>query len=235
MPQKPETKRFYNLANVAGASGGFAIQLDGRTVKTPAGAPLRVPTRALADAIAREWNDQGQTIKPETLPLTRLANSAIDGVAGRDAEVATDILNYSATDLICYRAEYPEALVEAQRRAWDPILGWVKQHYGAEFRTGTGIGHVEQPAAALDALKAALQGFGAFKLAALHVIASLTGSALIALALAGGGIAPDVAWKAAHVDEDWQASRWGEDFEAAQRRGGRFADFENAWRFFQLA
>jgi len=235
MASQPERKRFYQSADVADSAEGFAVRLDGRPIKTPAGAPFLVPTRALADAIAEEWNAQGESIQPAKMPLTRLANSAIDGVSGRMAEVRDDITKYAATDLVCYRAMYPEALVEKQAHLWDPILSWVEKRYGAAFKTGVGVTHVTQPLASLDALQEALGRFGAFRLAALHVIVTLTGSALIALTLADGGIGEATAWTAAQVDEDWQIAQWGEDFEAAQRRKNRLAEFQNAWRFFQLA
>ncbi len=235
-PQPANRRRFYQSATVAETEhGGYAVQLDGRQIKTPAGRPLVVPARALALAIAEEWNAQGETIAPGTLPLTKLANSAIDAVTETKAEVANDILKYAASDLVCYRASYPAALLEAQARAWDPILSWIAAKYGAQFLTGSGIAHIAQPAASLEALRAAVDAQSAFKLAALHVMTSLTGSALIALALIGRELDTGAAWAAAHIDESWQASRWGEDFEAAQRQKARLAEFESASRFFNLS
>ena len=211
------------------------MQLDGRTVKTPAGRPLIVPARALAEAIAQEWNAQGETIIPASLPLTRLANTAIDGVAARKADVADDILKYAGADLVCYRASYPEELIAAQVKAWDPVLQWIGAEYGAQFRTQNGVAHVAQPPASLEALRAAIAPLDAFKLAALYVMTALTGSALIALAHAGRGLDCDAAWAAAVTDETWQASKWGEDFEAAARQKARRAEFECASRFFRLS
>ncbi len=234
--QSKNPKRFYTAATVADqAGGGFQIQLDGRSIKTPAGRALAVPSRALADAIAEEWNAQGEEIVPASLPLTRLANSAIDGVADREGEVVQDILNYAGTDLICYRASSPAGLVAEQARLWNPILSWVRSEYDAPFVVGTGVAHIDQAGASLDAIRRAVAAFPPFKLAALHVMTSLTGSALIALAHANGFLDTDAAWAAAHVDETWQASQWGEDFEAAQRLKNRHSDFLNASRFFELA
>jgi chaperone required for assembly of F1-ATPase len=234
--QSKNPKRFYTAATVADReNGSFGIELDGRPVKTPARRVLAVPSRALADAIAGEWNAQGDEILPASLPLTRLANSAVDGVAVREGEVAQDILNYAASDLLCYRAEAPAGLVTEQARLWDPILDWVRAEYDAPFNIGTGVKHLEQPAASLDAVRKVISVFGPFRLAALHAMTTLTGSALIALARAKGFLDTGAAWEASHVDENWQASRWGEDFEAAQRQKRRFSEFSSASRFFDLA
>jgi chaperone required for assembly of F1-ATPase len=234
-PQSKGRKRFYKTASAAERGAReFEVQLDGRSVKTPAGRPLSLPTRALADAIVAEWNAQGDEIAPETLPLTRLANSAIDGVAGREGETVQDIVNYAGSDLVCYRAPSPVELVAEQARVWDPVLAWVAAAHGAPFATGTGVQHVEQPAASLDAINAAVSKFDAFKLAALHVMTTLTGSVLIALAHAEGFLDADAAWAAAHVDDAWQASHWGEDFEAADRQKRRLREFLTASRFFIL-
>jgi chaperone required for assembly of F1-ATPase len=235
-PNATTRKRFYKNASVsADADGGFAVELDGKGIKTPAGHRLLLPTRMLADAIAAEWNAQGETITPANLPLTRLANSAIDGVTGREAEIADDIVKYAASDLLCYRASYPAQLVARQAEAWDPILSWVQAKYDAPFIVAEGLKHQPQPTASLDTIRHAISHFGAFRLAALHVMTSLTGSALIALAVAERSIDANTAWTAAHVDEDWQKSQWGEDFEAVQRRKSRFIEFENALRFFALS
>jgi chaperone required for assembly of F1-ATPase len=235
-PQSAGPKRFYRSAAVEEQEAGtFAVTLDGRPVKTPAGRPLTLPARALAEAIAGEWNAQGDTIEPSGLPLTKLANTAIDGVADRKAEVADEILKYAATDLVCYRAAYPEELAAAQAKAWDPILSWVSERFRAPFFAGSGISHIAQPEASLAALRGAVMSLSTFKLGALNVMTALTGSALIALAHAGGYLDGDAAWAAAHVDETWQARQWGEDFEAAQRMEARRAEFQNASRFYDLA
>jgi chaperone required for assembly of F1-ATPase len=235
-PQSAGPKRFYQSAAVEELkTGGFAVMLDGRTVKTPAGRPLVLPTRALAEAVALEWNAQVETVEPSSLPLTKLANTAIDGVADRTAKVADEILKYAATDLVCYRAAYPEMLASLQAQAWDPILSWVNERYQAPFFAGSGIAPIAQPAASLEALRGAVASLSPFKLAALHVMAALTGSALIALAHIEGHLDEDAAWAAAHTDEAWQTRYWGEDFEAAERLKNRRAEFSNASRFFRLA
>jgi len=235
-PPPANRKRFYETATVADSgSGGYAVQLDGRQIKTPAGKPLVVPARVLAIAIAEEWNAQGETIAPAALPLTKLANTAIDAVTGGKPEVADDIVKYAATDLVCYRASYPAELAAAQARAWDPILSWIGAKYGAPFLVGSGIAHIAQHPASLEALRSAVNSLSAFKLTALHVMTTLTGSALIALAHIGGELDSAAAWTVAHTDESWQASRWGEDSEAAERLKARFAEFECATRFFNLS
>jgi chaperone required for assembly of F1-ATPase len=234
--QSDGSKRFYKAAAIEQQkAGGFAVTLDGRTVKTPAGRQLAVPTRALAEAIASEWNAQGETVLPVSLPLTKLANTAIDGVADRKSEVADEILKYATTDLVCYRAAYPEQLAALQAKAWDPILSWAGERYQAPFFTGSGIAHIAQPESSLEALRGAVASLIPFKLAALHVMTALTGSALIALAHADGYLDADRAWAAAHTDEAWQAQQWGEDFEASQRLKTRRAEFQNASEFYNLA
>ncbi len=234
--QSASAKRFYKSADVSPhEGGGFGVLLDGRSLKTPAGRPLVVPTEALAHAIAREWNAQAETIVPASLPLTKLANTAIDGVAERRAEVVNDILTYAGTDLLFYRAAYPTELVRNQAAAWDPILRWVAGTYDAPFSIGIGIAHIEQPATSLAALRSAIETLSSFKLAALHVMTALTGSAIISLACASGFVDLEAAWAAAHVDENWQVSQWGEDFDGAQRQRRRFAEFESASRFYTLS
>ena len=229
-------KRFYQSATVAEREdGGFSVVLDGRQIKTPAGKPLAVPAPGLAQAIAEEWNAQGETIVPASLPLTKLANTAIDAVAARKAEVADDIVKYAATDLVCYRAEYPAELVAAQAAAWDPVLSWADAKHGAPFLVSSGIAHIAQPQASLEAIGAAVAAYNAFKLTALHVMTSLSGSALIALAHVEGELDAAAAWAAACTDENWQISRWGEDFEAGQRHKARLAEFNAASRFFNLS
>ena len=165
--------------------------------------------------MAQEWRAQGERIDPATMPLTKLANSAIDGVAGREQAVIDDIMKYAASDLVCYRAPGPPGLVEAQAKHWDPVLAWAKDALGAPLKLGQGVVHVAQPQASLDRIRRALAGRDAFSLAALHVMTALTGSALLALAVALGRLTPEEAWEAAHVDEDWQIGQWGEDEEAA--------------------
>jgi len=224
-------KRFYK--DVAVADDG-ALLLDGKPVRTPGKALLTLPSCALADAIAEEWRAQGERIDPTTMPLTKLANSSIDGVAGRERAVIDDIMAHAAADLVCYRAPGPQGLVEAQTKHWDPVLAWAKDALGAPLILGEGIVHVAQPQASLDRLRRELEDRDGFSLAALHVMTALGGSALLALAVASGRMTPEEAWNAAHVDEDWQISQWGEDAEAAERRANRRRDFAAAARLLKL-
>ena len=228
----PALRRFYKRVEVAGAEGGgFAVRLDGRPVRTPGKRPLVASSRAIAERIATEWAAQGETIEPMSMPATRLANSAIDGVADTLAETRAAIADYAAADLVCYRAEAPEALVALQAAAYDPVLAWARDTLGAPFVTTVGVAHVAQPEAALAAARAAVAAYAdPFAVAALHVMTSLTGSLMIALMTAKGALSPDAAWRAAHVDEDFQISRWGEDDEAKRRRAARWRDFEAAAR-----
>ncbi len=228
-------KRFYRQAAAAEHGTGWQIMLDGRPLRTPGSAPLVVPGEALARAIAAEWNAQGERIDPATMPLTRLVNSAIDGVAGREGAVRDDIVAYAASDLLCYRAEGPEGLVAAQRTHWDPTLDWASRALGCRFETAVGIVHRPQPDASLDAVRRRLEGADAIALTALHVITTLTGSALLALAHAAGELSADAVWAAAHVDEDWQISKWGEDAEAMERRGRRRGELDAAVRLLALS
>jgi chaperone required for assembly of F1-ATPase len=228
-------KRFYKEVAIKDEGEGRAsLRLDGKPVRAPGKAPLVLPTLALAEAIAGEWRAQKERIDPTTMPLTKLASSAIDGVSGHEQAVIDDILAFAGADLLCYRAQGPRGLVEAQAKHWDPVLAWAKDALRAPLMLSQGIVHIAQPGASLDRLKKSLVGRDVFSLAALHVMTSLTGSALLALAVALGRMTPEEAWGAAHVDEDWQISQWGEDAEAAQRRKNRWRDFEAAARLLTL-
>jgi chaperone required for assembly of F1-ATPase len=228
-------RRFYQEAKAVPRAGGIALTLDGRTARTPAKAPLVVPAAALGEALAAEWQAQGSVIDPAAMPLTRLVNSAIDGVYGREAEVVADICAYAASDLLCYRAEAPQELVARQAAAWDPVLAWARQALGVRVVLGAGVMPVRQPEAVTEKVGAALAGRDAFRLASLHALTTLMGSALLALAVERGRLAIAAAWAAAHVDEDWQSARWGEDEEAAARRAARRREAEAAARLIALA
>ena len=212
----------------------FAIILDGRTVKTPKKAVLAVPGKPLADAIAAEWDAQTNVIDPRTMPLTRLANSIIDGVVGAEDDIRADLLKYGGNDLLCYRAEGPQSLVQRQGEAWDPVLTWAKGTLGARLVLTEGVMPVTQPADALDGVAAELENLDAWRLAPVHVITTLTGSLLLALALARGHLTADELWRAAHVDEDWQIEQWGEDAEAAERRLHRRAELNASDQLLSL-
>jgi chaperone required for assembly of F1-ATPase len=219
--------RFYTRAEVGEGEGGFAVLLDGRPVKTPARRTLAAPTRALAEALAAEWEAQRDVVDPAKMPLTRLANSIIDGVADAPAAVAAEAEKYFASDLVCYRAEGRDGLVARQAGAWDPVIAWASEALGARFVVAEGMVFVAQPEAALAAARAALPR-DPWRLGAFHAVTTLTGSALIALALLNGHLGVDEAWRAAHVDEDWNMDFWGRDELALERRAARYAEMQAA-------
>lgn len=227
---RPALKRFYEAVTVTDDPGGFSIALDRRPLRTPARAPLLLPTRALAEAIAGEWAAQGTFVVPASLVLTRLANTALDRVAGREHKVAADIAAYASCDLLCYRAEAPARLVERQTAAWDPPLVWAGKRLGGQFICRNCLVHQPQPPGVLAALRREMGRQGPFQLAALHTITTLTGSAILALTVLDGHLSPDAAWRAAHVDEDWQIEQWGSDPEAQDRRAARRHEFDCAVR-----
>lgn len=231
-PELP--RRFYKEAAVAADGEGFAVRLDGKPVRTPGKRLLLLPTRALAAAIADEWAAQGERIDPATMPMTRLSNTVLDAVVERMAEVRADALRYGASDLLCYRATHPAGLVERQARAWTPVLAWAETALGARLEAAEGITHRAQPANSLAAIGRALDALDPFALAGVHELTTLSGSVILALAVAQGALDQAAAWAAAHVDEDWQISLWGEDFEAAERRKRRRVDFEAAARLIAL-
>jgi chaperone required for assembly of F1-ATPase len=220
-------RRFYETAATVAVADGHAVRLDDKPVRTPARRVLAAPTLALAGAIAAEWQAQQDVIDPAKMPLTRLANAIIDGVAEAPLPVAEEIGNYLASDLVFYRAGSPSGLVELQARHWDPILAWARQALGANFKLGEGVVYVAQPQAALAAARAAIP-LEPWRLGAVHVVTTLTGSALVALAMARGALSANAAWQAAHVDEDWNMAQWGRDEMAMARREFRFAEFSAA-------
>jgi chaperone required for assembly of F1-ATPase len=223
----PRRKRFYASADITEASDGFAVTLDGKPVHTPSRHPLIAPTKEIAEAIAAEWDAQQETVDPVTMPLTRLANSVIEAVAGRVEAVADDVAKYFHSDLLFYRAGHPDALIAREAEHWDPVLFWAADALGAHFILTEGIVHVRQPDQAVAAARAALPT-DPWSIAALHVVATVTGSALLALALMRGALDEDQVWAAAHVDEDWNIEQWGVDEEVAARRLARFLDFRAA-------
>lgn len=231
-PQYP--KRFYKEAAVAVVGEGFAVQLDGRPVRTPGRAVLALPTEALAKLVADEFAAQDEHIVPISMPVLRLANSAIDGVLPEMRAVLEDVVKYASSDLLCYRAEGPERLVERQNRTWDPVLEWAKTAMGARFYLAEGVMHVEQPAETLEAVRNwLLNREEPFRLAAIHTMTSITGSALLALAAEAGAFSADDVWEAAHLDERWTSEHWGEDAEAMERERNRRRDFDAALKTCQ--
>lgn len=220
-------RRFYDHASVEGTGKRYCITLGGKPVKTPARRELAAPNLALAQAIAAEWNAQREVIDPASMPLTRLANAIIDGVTDSPAPVAAEIEKYLASDLLFYRAGSPQQLRDRQAKQWDPILAWARTAFDASFTLGEGVVHVPQSETALKAVADAIPAHP-WRLGAAQIVTTLTGSALIALALSRGTLSPDAAWRAAHVDEDWNMEQWGRDEMALERRTSRFAEFQAA-------
>ena len=216
-------KRFYDKAAVAPGPEGFAVEIDGKPVRTPARRPLAAPSLALAEALAAEWNAQQEVIDPAAMPLTRLANSIIDGVAPVPLPALQEVAQYLRSDLLFYRAEGPQGLVERQERQWDPILTWAREILGARFVLASGVMFVEQPEEAIAAANAAIPA-DPWRLGAVSAITTLTGSALLALAMLRGRLSVEEAWAAAHVDEDWNMEFWGRDQRGLERRSYRFAE-----------
>lgn len=227
-------KRFYKQVTVAPEGPGFALRLDERGVKTPARAGLVVPSAALAEAIAHEWEVQGEEIDPRTMPLTGLANAAIDRVAPDPQAFAARLAEYAESDLLCYRADNPDKLVARQAERWDPILAWARQRFDIELAVVCGIMHRRQSEAAVQQLARAVAARDPFELAGLSPLVTVSGSLVVALALAEGAISLDEAWNAASLDEQWQLEQWGEDAEAGAALEARRRDFEAGARFLEL-
>ena len=236
--------RFYQEVTIAGvdpalapgAPGqGYRVLLDGKQLRTPAKGLLVVPTRALAAALAAEWQAQRQQIDPESMPLTRLTNSAIDGVAGRQAEVGADIVKYLGSDLVCYRAADPSELVRRQAEAWDPVLDWCQAVLSIKLTVTTGITPVMQPEAAAAVLTQWLQRLDVFALAGAHAMTTLLGSAVLTVGHAKGRLTCAEAWAAAHIDEDFQAEKWGVDPLAKARRERQWGQMQAASRLLTVS
>ncbi len=221
-------KRFYASAAVGRQADGFAVLLDGKVAKTPGRRPLAVPSEAVAAALAAEWAGQGERIDPATMPLTRLVNAALDAVAGEMPGVRAEIVKYAGTDLICYRAENPQSLVDAQEAAWGPLVRWAAEVLGARLVLSAGVVHAAQAPETAVAVERVLATLDPLKLAALHVVTTITGSAVIALALLLGRVTAEEAFSAALVDEDWQMARWGRDEIALKARASRWREIEAA-------
>jgi chaperone required for assembly of F1-ATPase len=233
-------KRFFTAVSVEQRDGGFAVLLDGKPVKTPARRTLAAPTLPLAQKISAEWDAQRDVVEPASMPITRLANAIIDAVAERPGPVAQEVASYLGTDMVFYRADAPDGLIARQAEMWDPIVDFARDQFGARFVLAQGVVHVTQPREALDAAaKAILFAPGSpadtWRLGALSSATTLTGSALIALALAHGRLTLAQAWAAAHVDEDWNIAAWGSDEAALARRAARFADMQAAADVLALA
>jgi len=231
--KKPLPKRFYKDVTISSSADGHAIALDGKVVKTPARHALSLPTEALARLVAAEWAAQTEVIDPATMPVTRLVNTAIDGVTVESGAVFDEIVRFSGTDLLCYRADQPARLVERQSERWNPLIEWAAREIGARFILAEGVMHQEQPQEAIAAFAAALRKYDTpMELASLNTITTLTGSAILTLAFAAGRLPLADVWSLAHLDEDWTIEHWGSDEEAEQRRAERFKEFQAATDVF---
>ena len=227
-------KRFWKQAEVVAEDTGFTVSLDGRGLKTPAKTAFWVPTRGLAEAVAAEWQAQEGKVKPETMPYTRTANSALDKVQPQFAAVADMLAAYGGSDLLCYRAEAPQELILRQAAAWDPLLAWAKAEFGVDLTVTHGIMPIDQPAPSLAVLTDAVHALSPFELAAFHDLVAITGSLVLALAIAQGHVTPDAGFDLSRVDESWQIDLWGVDEDAAESEAIKRESVLQAARFFIL-
>ena len=227
-------RRFWTDAKAVRREGGWAVELDGRSLRTPAKAALLLPNPALAEAVAREWADAAETVDPRAMPLTGLANAALDVVAPEPEAFAAGLAKYGESDLLCYRAEAPLTLAECEAAAWDPLLAWARRRFDVDFCVTAGITHVQQPEATVTRLAHAVVTFDPFRLAGLSPLVTIGGSLVAALAVAEGAVTADQAWRAVTVDERWQAERWGTDPEAEAALALRRRDFMAAASFLKL-
>ena len=227
-------KRFWEKAEAVATDAGFAITLDGRRVKTPAKADLFLPTEELATAIVAEWNGVGETIDPREMPLTGLANAAIDRIGPAKTDFASGIARYGESDLTCYRAEGPDPLVAWQRECWDALLEWARRRYDVDFALCTGVIHVEQPADTVRKLNHEVARLDAFQLAGLSPMVTIGGSLVAALAVHEEMMPAEAAWEAVSLDDRWQLEQWGDDVEARAALDARRRDFLAAAQFLEL-
>nr|WP_294847683.1 ATP12 family protein [uncultured Sphingomonas sp.] len=227
-------KRFWTSATVEREGEGWTIALDGRRVKTPARVDLIVPTAALAEAIAAEWNDGGEEINPRAMPLTGLANAAVDRVATDPVRFAADLAKYAEADLLCYRADGPGPLVTQQAELWDPLLDWARRRYDVDFVVGDGVLHIAQPAETVKRLAHAVDALDPFRLAGLSPMVTIGGSLVTALAVLEEAVTAEVGWNALSLDDRFQMEKWGADDEAVKALENRERDFLVAARFVSL-
>lgn len=228
-------KRFWKEAKSVATDGGYAVELDGRRVKTPAKTALIVPSAQMAEAIAAEWDAQEEGINPETMPFTKSANAAIDKVANQHAEVADMLADYGDSDLLCYRADSPQELVKRQAEQWDPVLEWAAQQLNAHLEPRTGLSHRPQEKAALQSLKDRVHALNNFQLAAFHDLVSMSGSLVLGFAAAQDWRTADEIWRISRLDEHWQEEQWGVDDEAKEVENLKRAAFVHAKSFYDFS
>jgi len=227
-------KRFWTDVEVVEEDGGFSVTLDGKLIKTPAKQSFIVPTQALADAVANEWRSQGEVMKPKAMPQTRYVNSVIDGIVPQRAAIVETVAAYGGSDLLCYRAEHPDALIARQAERWDPLLAWARETFGAPLVLAAGVMPVSQPAASLDRLTKAVAEHHDFALAGLHDLVSISGSLVLGLAVSAGRLLPDDALALSRLDDEWQIEQWGRDEEAEETAAKKAGDFAEAARLLML-
>lgn len=227
-------RRFWKDVQAVADDGGWRIELDGRPVRTPSRVLLLLPTKKLAEAAATEWRDAGETVDPRAMPITGLANAAIDRVAPDPLAFADGLARYAAADLFCYRADSPTGLVAAQAEQWDPLLQWARRRYDVDFAVTEGVAPVDQPAATIQRLTQAVRAPGAFELAGLSPLTTVGGSLVASLALFEEAVGVDQAWAAVSLDERWQLEQWGSDEEAEKAMTAREVDFRAGARFLAL-
>jgi len=227
-------RRFWKEVTVEQDEADWAVRLDGRAVRTPARAALSGPSRALADAIAEEWRSVGEEVDPRGMPLTGLANAAIDRVAPDRQAFAAGLGRYAEADLACYRSEWPPELVERQQQGWDPLLAWARRRYDVNLATTSGLIHIPQPPATVDRLVHEVTALNPFRLAGLSSLVTIGGSLIAGLAVLEKAIPTEEAWAAVSLDERWQLEQWGSDTEAEKALDSRRRDFLAAARFLEL-
>ena len=227
-------KRFWEEVEARREGERWTVLLDGRPLRTPARAPLLVPTEALGNAIADEWRSAEETVDPRSMPMTGLANAAIDRIAPEKEAFAGGLARYGEADLACYRSEWPPELVERQARAWDGLLAWARRRFDVDFATTSGLIHVPQPPATIEQLAHAVASLDAFRLAGLSPLVTIGGSLIAALAVIEKAMMPEQAWEAVSIDERWQLEQWGSDEEAAETLENRRRDFMSAAGFLEL-
>lgn len=229
-------RRFWKETKSVTRDGLHHLEFDGRPAFTPARKPLAFADAALAEALRAEWDGVGEFVDPAQMPLTRMVNSALDGVANEMDAVAAEIAKYAGSDCLCYRADGPERLSALQTAQWDPLLEWARERWGARFNLSAGVMFVDQPGETIDAIRRCVaQVKSPMHLAALHVMTTLTGSVLLALAVQQGRLSAEEAWALAHLDEDFQMEVWGQDEEALARRAARWRDMQAAAMLVNVA
>ncbi len=233
--RKPvKMKKFYKEAKVEGLKAPFKVELDGRVMKTPLKSVLEIPSKALAKEIAAEWNAQDEFIETSAMFLTKYANIAVDQVAAGPEATVDEIVAYASSDLVCYRADTPQGLVDRQSAAWDPVLKWAEDKHKLNFICVAGIVYASQPVATLATTHDLLSKMNAHTLTVIHHLTTLMGSALLAMVMVEGAITADDAWNAAHLDEDWNIEQWGTDDDAIERRKVRRGEFDGILAFYRL-